>query len=92
MIINIKHRGLRLLYEQGDRSKIWPDLVDKAELILARLDVASVSEAMDLPGLRLHRLTGDLQGFWSVSLSRNYRIIFRFVDDDVEDVDLVDYH
>jgi proteic killer suppression protein len=92
VIQSIKHRGLKRLYEQGDRSKIRPDLVDKAESILARLDVASAPEAMNLPGLRLHSLTGNLQGFWSVSLSRNHRIIFRFDGEDVCDVDLVDYH
>jgi proteic killer suppression protein len=61
-------------------------------LILARLDVAATPEAMNLPGLRLHPLTGNLQGFWSVFLSRNHRIIFRFEGEDVCDVDLVDYH
>jgi proteic killer suppression protein len=78
--------------EQGDHSRIRPDLVEKAELILARLDFATTPEAMNLPGLRLHPLTGNLQGFWSVFLSRNHRIIFRFVGEDVDDVDLVDYH
>jgi toxin HigB-1 len=92
MILNIKHRGLRRLYEQGDRKGIRPDLVEKAELILARLDVATVLEAMNLPGLGLHQLTGNLQGFWSVFFSRNHRIIFRFVGEDVDEVDLVDYH
>ena len=92
MILSIKHRGLKRLYEHGDRSRIRPDLVDKAESILARLDVASMPEAMDLPGLKLHPFTGNLQGYWSVWLSRNHRIIFRFVGEDVEDVDLVDYH
>ena len=91
-ILNIKHRGLKRLYEQGDRSKIRPDLVKRAEMILARLDVATTTEAMNLPGLRLHQLTGNLQGYWSVWLSRNHRIIFRFVGEDVDDVDLVDYH
>jgi antitoxin HigA-1 len=92
MILKIKHRGLKRLYEEGDRSRIRSDLVEKAELILARLDVATKPEAMNLPGLRLHQLTGNLQGFWSVSLSRNHWIIFRFVGEDVDDVDLVDYH
>jgi toxin HigB-1 len=47
---------------------------------------------MDFPGLRLHPLTGDLKGFWSVTVSANWRIIFRFDDADVVDVDLIDYH
>lgn len=47
---------------------------------------------MDFAGLQLHPLTGNLNGFWSVSVSGNWRIIFRFVGSHVSDVDLVDYH
>jgi proteic killer suppression protein len=47
---------------------------------------------MDFAGLRLHPLTGELKGFWSVTVSANWRIIFRFDDSDVVDVDLIDYH
>ena len=47
---------------------------------------------MALPGYRLHPLKGDLQGFWSVSVSGNWRIIFRFEEGDALDVDLIDYH
>ncbi len=47
---------------------------------------------MDLPGLGLHPLKGDRAGQWSVSVSGNWRIVFRFADGEVEGVDLVDYH
>ena len=47
---------------------------------------------MDLPGFRLHPLKGDLAGFWSVTVSGNWRLIFRFEDGHASDVDLVDYH
>ena len=47
---------------------------------------------MDFPGFRLHPLTGDLKGFWSVTVSANWRIIFRFEGADVIDVDFLDYH
>ena len=46
---------------------------------------------MDLPGFRLHPLKGDLAGLWSVSVSGNWRIVFRFDGADVRDVDLIDY-
>jgi proteic killer suppression protein len=49
-------------------------------------------EDMRLPGLKLHKLTGDLKDFYAVSVSANWRIIFRFADVVAEDVDLVDYH
>ena len=92
MIENFKDRRLKRLYERGDRSKIRADLVDKVERVLARLDQALVIEDMNLPGYRLHELKGDLKGFWSVSLSGNWRIIFRFENGEAYDVEMIDYH
>jgi proteic killer suppression protein len=56
------------------------------------LDVSLTPSDLDLPGYALHTLKGDLKGFWSVRVSGNWRIIFRFQDGDVFDVNLVDYH
>jgi proteic killer suppression protein len=92
MIQNIRHRGLRRLYERGERRHLRPDQVDKIERILARLDEATEVSHMDLPGFRLHPLRGDLAGFWAVTVSANWRIIFRFEAGHAYDVDLVDYH
>ena len=64
----------------------------KIERILARLDEASAVGNMDLPGFRLHPLKGDLAGYWAVTVSGNWRIIFRFERGDASDVDLIDYH
>ena len=47
---------------------------------------------MDFPGLRLHPMKGEYRGFWAVDVSGNWRIVFRFDDDEPHDVDLVDYH
>lgn len=60
--------------------------------IPARLDEASLPEDMDVIGLRLHALKGELAGFWSVTVGANWRIIFRFEDRNVTDVDYLDYH
>jgi len=92
VIRSFKHRGLKRLYEQGDRSKIRPDLRDIVEDILARLDQAILPQALDLPGYRLHPLKGDMRGFWSVTVRANWRIIFRIENGDAFDVELVDYH
>lgn len=92
MIDSFRHKGLRLLYESGDRRKVQSEYADKIERILARLDVASEPASLDLPGLRLHALKGDLAGFWSVMVSGNWRIIFRFENGHAQDVDLIDYH
>ena len=47
---------------------------------------------MALPGLRLHPLKGNLKGYFSVSVSGNWRVIFRFEGQDAADVDYLDYH
>lgn len=61
-------------------------------MILARLDAAYEPRDMHLPGLKLHKLTGRLNGFWAVDVSGNWRVIFRFENQDVVDVDYLDYH
>ncbi|MCY4389932.1 MAG: type II toxin-antitoxin system RelE/ParE family toxin [Desulfurellaceae bacterium] len=57
MIRSFQHRGLKRLYERGDRSLIRSDLHDRVEVMLAQLDVASSPEAMRLPRYRLHALS-----------------------------------
>ena len=63
-----------------------------SDRLLADLDAASKPNDVDLPGYSLHPLRGDLEGLWSISISGNWRITFRFEDGNVYDVDLVDYH
>ena len=92
MILRFSHAGLKRLFERGDGRRVSPRLVPKIERVLARLDEASVPCDMDLPGFRLHPLKGDLADRWAVSVSGNWRIVFRFEGRDVTDVDLVDYH
>ena len=92
MIRSFRHRGLKRLYEHGDASKLPPQALNRIENILARLDATDSPNGMDLPGYRLHRLSGDLKKFWSVRVTGNYRIIFRFEGGEVHDVELLDYH
>lgn len=92
MILHFRHSGLQLLYEKGDRRRVSPTHVAKIERILARLDEATGPANMDLPGFRLHPLKGNFAGYWSVSVSGNWRIVFRFEGDHASDVDLIDYH
>ena len=66
--------------------------VGRIEEILTLLNAAETVAEMDQPGYRLHPLGGRLTGFWSVMVSRNWRIIFRFDGSNVTDVDYVDYH
>ncbi len=92
MIESFTHKGLRRLYERDDHRGVNAQHSEKIMLILTTLDAATTIEAMDLPSFRLHALTGDLKGFWSVTVRANWRIIFRFADGQATDVDLTDYH
>lgn len=92
MIKSFKHRGLKRLYERGDRSGIRADLLDIVERILTVLDTATTPQALDIPRYRLHPLKGDLKGYWSVTVRANWRIIFAFEAGNAYDVELIDYH
>ena len=80
------------MYERDDARGVDPNHVLRIRRILAELDDAQKPQDLDWPGFRLHPLTGDLRGFWSVRVSGNWRIVFRFVDKEPVDVNLVDYH
>jgi proteic killer suppression protein len=92
-IRSIHHKALARLFESDERRGLPADQVPKLRRFLAALDAASTVEEMNAyPGWRLHALKGDLAGFWSVSTTGNWRLIFRFEDGDAFDLDLVDYH
>ena len=92
MIKSFRHRGLKRLFERGDRSLIRPDLVDTVENILFLLDEALSVQALAIPRYRLHPLRGKFKGYWSVTVKVNWRIIFRFEEAHAHDVELIDYH
>lgn len=92
MIRSIRHKGLKRLYADGDRSKLAAEMVGRIEEILGVLDVAADIRDVDLPHFRLHPLVGDRKGQWAVTVRANWRIVFRFEDGEASDVDLTDYH
>lgn len=92
MIVGFRHKGLKLFYEKGDTSKLQPQHVTKIRLILTRLDAATTPEELNVPGYSLHQLKGDLKAFWSVKVDKNYRIIFKIENENIRDVDYIDYH
>jgi proteic killer suppression protein len=92
MIASFRYKGLKRLFELGDRSLVRADLLRRIENILATLDAAESLRALDLPGYRLHPLKGDRKGFWAVTVRANWRIVFRIEGGDAFDVELTDYH
>ena len=83
---------MRRLHERADPSKIRADQAGRISDVLFHLDQAQKPSDLALPGYRLHPLKGDFKGLWSVTISGNWRVVFRFEDGDAFDVDLVDYH
>ena len=92
MIESIQHKGLRLLFEDDNTSKLNAHLLERIREILSLLDTAETIEEMNIPGYRLHKLSGDLREYYSIKVSANYGIIFRFEAGSVFDVDYMDYH
>jgi proteic killer suppression protein len=90
---SFKHKGLRRLFDDDDRRGVPAGQAQKIADVLAALDTAENAGEVGLfPGWRLHPLKGDLKGLWSVTITGNWRVIFRFEDGDAFDVDLTDYH
>jgi proteic killer suppression protein len=92
MIESFRHKGLKRFFEEDDRSKLPPDMVERIRDVLATLDAATTIEGMNRPSLRLHPLKGERRGFWAVTIRANWRIIFRFRDGKAFDVEFIDYH
>ena len=92
MIQSFKHKGLKQFFLSGTTKGIQPQHAKRLRLILGRLHAASQPQDMNLPGLRLHELTGERSGTWSVTVSGNWRVTFRFEGEHAEVVDYEDYH
>jgi toxin HigB-1 len=92
MILGFKHKGLARFFETGSRSGIQAGHADRLRLVLAQLAAATAPQDMGLPGLRLHALKGDRKGTWSVWVSGNWRVTFKFVGKNADAVDYEDYH
>ena len=92
MIRSFKHKGLGRFFETGSKAGIQAQHAERLRLILAQLHAATAPADMGLPGLRLHPLRGDRRGTWSVWVSGNWRITFKFVGKDADAVDYEDYH
>jgi len=92
MLKSFKHKGLAKFFRNGDRRQINPQHTSKIARILDRLDASRSPYDMNLPGYKLHELSGKEKGTWSVWVTGNWRITFQFDGCDVTTVDYRDYH
>lgn len=92
MIKSFRHKGLQKFFLDGTKKGIQAKHAEKLADILDQLNAATEIKDMNFPGSDLHSLKGNLQGFWSVKVSGNWRVIFGFEKGEALDVDYVDYH
>lgn len=92
-IEGFQHKGLRQFFERADARGIPTEHAAKIRRVLTLLNaIESPAEFAMFRGLRAHPLKGDLRGFWSVAITGDRRIVFRFEDGRAFDVNLLDYH
>lgn len=92
MIDSISSKSLAAYWRDNDPSGLRPDWVRKIKRILNLLHQARSPQDMAAAGYGFHALKGDRAGTYAVTVSRNWRITFRFRDGHAADVDLEDYH
>lgn len=80
------------MFHLDDPGSIHAALRERVEEVLFLLDAAESPADLNLPGYRLHPLKGGRQGHWSITVSGNWRIVFRMEAGHAFDVDLIDYH
>ena len=91
--MRFRHKGLRALAAQDRTDGVPAAMADRLKRILTALDGAQrPGDVATRPGYRLHPLKGDMAGLWSIRVSGNWRVVFRFEGSEAVDVDLVDYH
>ena len=92
MIKSFRDKGLARFSERNDPSKLSVRSLDRLTRMLTRLEVATAPAQMNLPGWRFHELTGDRKGTYSITVSGNWRMTFKWDGVDAVEVDLEDYH
>jgi len=94
-LVHFRHKGLKQLYRDGSAKGVPPATGDKLGKLLVTLETAdSLDQVARFPGWKLHPLKGDLKGFWSLTVTGNWCLIFRCDEEAniASDLDLIDYH
>ena len=92
MIKSFKHKGLEKFYESGNTKGVQANHAKKLRMQLAALDTAQSIDDMDIPGYRLHQLTGDRRGIWTITVNANWRLTFKLEEGNVYILNYEDYH
>lgn len=92
MILTFRHKGLEVFFRTGRTSGIQAIHQKRLRDLLTALNAANDPTDLSRPSWRLHKLAGDFSGFYAVTVQANWRLTFRFVGNDVELLDYLDYH
>ena len=94
-LIKFRHKGLLRLYTEGNAKGVSASHLDKVGKVFLALETALTLEQVGrFPGWKLHPLKGDMKGYWSLTVTGNWRIVFRYDEtaNTASDIDLIDYH
>jgi proteic killer suppression protein len=94
-LARFRHKGLRQLYEDDFAKGVPPEMADKLRKLLLAMETAKDLGLLGrFPGWKLHPLKGDLSGYWSLTVTGNWRLIFRYDQETntASDINLIDYH
>jgi proteic killer suppression protein len=94
-LVRFRHKGLRHLHEDGNAKAVPSAMADKLRKLLFALETAGTLEQLGrFPGRKLHPLKGNLKGSWSLTVTGNWRLTFRYDEqtNTASDIDLIDYH
>ena len=92
---SFRHKAVRRLYEEGKTKGVPPAAVEKLRKLLFTMETAEdLNELEKFPGWRLHPLKGDRRGYWSLTVTGNWRLIFKYdgVENRATDIYFIDYH
>lgn len=92
MILSFDHKGLEAFFHEGTTRGIQAKHTDLLRRRLDRLDSATTIQDMRVAGYDLHPLKGKLKEYWSVKVSGNWRLTFRFENGNAHVVNYQDYH
>lgn len=82
MIKSWLHKGLQNFFETGNLAGIQSAHARRLEERLQVINRAKCVQDIAFPSYKLHRLKGDRSNIWSISVTGNWRLTFRFKDGD----------
>jgi proteic killer suppression protein len=94
-LVRFRHKGLRQLHAEGSAKGVPPAMADKLRKLLFAIETAETLDQLSrFPGWKLHPLKGGMTGFWSLTVTGNWRLVFRYGEETntVSELDLIDYH